>query len=106
VEPTCEVRLQGEIYQRTKRSGSDKTRQEEAERTSYIFCDASKTGYGAVAYQKQGSIIALIAAQSKVAPLPKKSMSIPRLELLSNAMATLLGQYIRDQHWTNHAAHV
>ncbi len=33
-------------------------------------------------------------------------MSIPRLELLSNAMATLLGQYIRDQHWTNHAAHV
>jgi hypothetical protein len=33
----------------------------------------------------------LIAAKSKVAPLPKKSMTIPRLELLSNLMATMLG---------------
>jgi hypothetical protein len=72
----------------------------------HIFCDASETGYGAVVYQKQGSTIALIAAKSKVAPLPKKSMSIPRLELLSNVMATLLGQYVREQHRTDHAAHI
>jgi hypothetical protein len=29
----------------------------------HIFCDASEIGYGAVAYEKQGSTIALIAAK-------------------------------------------
>ena len=72
----------------------------------HIFCDASETAYGAVAYEKQGSKIALIAAKSKVAPLPKKAISIPRLELLSNVMATILGQTICDQHKQSHKTHV
>jgi hypothetical protein len=67
-------------------TGIDSTKPSEL----HIFCDASETAYGAVAYEKQGQTIALIAAKSKVAPLPKKSITIPRLELLSNVMATML----------------
>lgn len=64
----------------------------------HIFCDASEIGNWAVAYEKRRSTIAIIAVKSKVALIPKKAISILRLELRSNLLTTLLAQYIRDQH--------
>lgn len=63
----------------------------------HIFCDASELAYGAVAYEVQGNNIAMIAAKSRVAPSPKRALTIPRLELLSNLLATTLGEYITKQ---------
>ena len=68
----------------------------------HIFCDASEQAYGAVAYEVQNGQISLIAAKTRVAPAPKRALSIPRLELLSNLIATELGRYILKQHQTNH----
>lgn len=58
----------------------------------HIFCDASEDAYGVVAYEIQVEKIALIAAKSRVVPNPKRSLSIPRLELLSNLIATTLSE--------------
>lgn len=37
-------------------------------RELHIFCDASELAYGAVAYEVQDSTVALVAANSRVAP--------------------------------------
>ena len=47
----------------------------------YLFCDASKEAYGFVAYNVQDSKSCIAFAKAKVAP--KKSKSLPTLELLS-----------------------
>ena len=68
----------------------------------HIFCDASEQAYGAVAYEVQNGQISLIAAKTRVAPAPKRALSILRLELLSNLIATELGKYILTQHRTKY----
>ena len=54
--------------------------------TLHTFVDASQSAYGAVVYAKHiyhsgGTSCRLIAAKTRISPL--KSMSIPRLELMS-----------------------
>jgi hypothetical protein len=63
----------------------------------HIFCDASELAYGAVAYEVQGNNVAMILPKSRVAPSPKRALNIPRLELLSNLLASTLGEYISKQ---------
>lgn len=43
-----------------------------------------------------------MAAKKRVAPAPKRALSIPRLELLSNLIAAQLGKYVVNQHGTDH----
>ena len=59
----------------------------------YGFADASETGYGAVVYarilhQDATITLTLVAAKAKVAP--KKSVTMPRLELLGSLMLSKL----------------
>jgi hypothetical protein len=50
-----------------------------------------------VAYERQNGRDVIIAAKSRVAPVPKRTITIPRLELLSNLIATNLAEYIQAQ---------
>ena len=59
----------------------------------YVFCDASKKGYGANVYirvPKDSNIfeVCLVISRAKVAPL--KIVSIPRLELLGARLGARL----------------
>ena len=69
----------------------------------HVFCDASKEGFGAVAYRRvvgkdKKPHVAIIAAKSHVVPLnPQRSShhnSIPRLELVAAHKAIVLRQAI------------
>ena len=66
----------------------------------HIFGDASEAGYGAVAYIREESNgshkTALLCSKTVVAPLPKKEVSLPRLELLSSLLAVQLGEFIKN----------
>jgi hypothetical protein len=66
----------------------------------HVFGDASEAAYGAVAYarlQLENGIpyTILLASKMRVAPLPKKKVTLPRLELLSSLLAIRLGEKIR-----------
>ncbi|XP_045034376.1 uncharacterized protein LOC123475569 [Daphnia magna] len=66
----------------------------------HVFGDASEAAYGAVAYARlrlENGIpyTILLASKTRVAPLPKKKVTLPRLELLSSLLATRLGEKIR-----------
>jgi hypothetical protein len=39
----------------------------------------------------------LIACKARVAPSPKRSVTIPRIELLGNLIASTLGNYLRTE---------
>ncbi|XP_045033919.1 uncharacterized protein LOC123475376 [Daphnia magna] len=67
----------------------------------HVFGDASKTAYGAVAYARLQSkngdtIIQFLASKTKVVPLPKKKVTLPRLELLSSLLAARLGEKLKN----------
>ena len=66
----------------------------------HIFGDASEAGYGAVAYireERNGRFeTELLCSKTVVAPLPKKEVSLPRLELLSSLLAVQLGESIKN----------
>jgi hypothetical protein len=66
----------------------------------HVFGDASEAAYGAVAYARlqleNGTpYTILLASKTRVAPLPKKKVTLPRLELLSSLLAIRLGEKIR-----------
>jgi len=66
----------------------------------HVFGDASESAYGAVAYARlqpeNGTpYTILLASKTRVAPLPKKKVTLPRLELLSSLLAIRLGEKIR-----------
>ncbi|XP_057377381.2 uncharacterized protein LOC130698716, partial [Daphnia carinata] len=60
----------------------------------HLFCDASDDAYSVAAYLENGKETKLLCSKTRVAPDPKKSVSTPRLELLSNLLAVRLGEYI------------
>ena len=65
----------------------------------HMFCDASESAFGAVAYLKsvneKHSDLTFIAAKTRVAPL--KQISIVRLELQGAVMASRLAAAIREE---------
>lgn len=66
----------------------------------HVIGDASEAAYGAVAYarlqNKNGDItIHFLTSKTKVVPLPKKKVTLPRLELLSSLLAARLGEKIK-----------
>ena len=72
--------------------------QEQIPTEIHIFCDASEDGYGAAVYLLQKSTefppeAHLFCSKTRIAPSPKKSMTIPRLELISNLLAARLAKY-------------
>lgn len=74
----------------------------------HIFGDASKKGYGTVAYireERDGKIeTRFLCSKTVVAPPKKKEVSLPRLELLSSLLAVRLGESIKNamhgRQWT------
>ncbi|XP_057369923.1 uncharacterized protein LOC130691034 [Daphnia carinata] len=60
----------------------------------HLFCDASDDAYSVAAYIQNGAQTRLLCSKTRIAPDPKKSVSTPRLELLSNLLAARLGKYI------------
>ena len=65
-----------------------------------MFGDASEAAYGAVAYARLKKIkedpnVVLLTSKTKVAPLPKRKVTLPRLELLSSLLAVRLGEAVR-----------
>ncbi|XP_045034397.1 uncharacterized protein LOC123475587 [Daphnia magna] len=62
----------------------------------HLFCDASNDAYSVVAYLQRidGEDPVMLCSKTRVAPDPKKSVSIPRLELLSGLLAARLGSYV------------
>ena len=63
------------------------------------FCDASERGIGTSAYvgvkNEEGKMETnLLCSKTNVAPLPKKTISIPRLELMTALKGAQIGDYI------------
>ncbi|XP_042575337.1 uncharacterized protein LOC122136428 [Cyprinus carpio] len=71
----------------------------EAERELHIFCDASETAYGSVAYlrtEHQGQVeVAFIHARSRVSP--KRQQSMPRLELCAALTGAQLAKILHNE---------
>ena len=71
----------------------------------HVFGDASERGDGAVAYirEKRNGVYAteLVCSKTVVAPLPKKAVSLPRLELLSSLLAVRLGESLKNALYDN-----
>jgi hypothetical protein len=66
----------------------------------HVFGDASEAAYGAVAYvrlqrENEKPFNTFLVSKTKVAPLPKRKVTLPRLELLSSLLAVLLGEAVR-----------
>ena len=66
----------------------------------HVFGDASEAAYGAVAYARlqkknENPYVIILTSKTKVAPLPKKKVTLPRLELLSSLLAIRLGEAVR-----------
>jgi len=60
----------------------------------HIFCDASENGLGAVAYfRSKNRSCNLLASRSRIAP-PRKTVSLPRLELIACEIGAHLAHYI------------
>ena len=67
-----------------------------------IFSDASKCGYGAVAYchtfdEKEGKWVSnIVCARSRIAPA-RKMLTIPKKELSGCLVAAELGQFLHEE---------
>jgi hypothetical protein len=66
----------------------------------HVFGDASEAAYGAVAYVRlqranEKPFTTFLVSKTKVAPLPKRKVTLPRLELLSSLLAVRLGEAVR-----------
>ena len=70
-----------------------------SDRELHIFCDASESAYGVVAYLKvtsdDGVFISILLGKSRVAPL--KTISIPRLELTAATLAAKMSRFIKEE---------
>ncbi|XP_064087427.1 uncharacterized protein LOC135202106 [Macrobrachium nipponense] len=58
----------------------------------HIFCDASITAYGCVAYRASGKTSSLIIAKGRVAPI--KELTVPKLELMALLLGARLCEFI------------
>ena len=58
----------------------------------HVFCDASTKAHGAVAYTKPRNrkFTRLVCCKTRTAPFPKNEVSLPRLELLSAELGSVL----------------
>ena len=68
----------------------------------HIFCDSSENAYAAVCYlrsmSESGDVhVALVASRSRVAPMGKKKLSIPRLELQAAVLAVRLSTTVQQE---------
>ena len=66
----------------------------------HVFGDTSEAAYGAVAYARlqkknENPYVIILTSKTKVASLPKKKVTLPRLELLSSLLAIRLGEAVR-----------
>ncbi len=59
--------------------------------------------YARLQKMNEDPYVVLLTSKTKVAPLPKRKVTLPRLELLSSLMAVRLGEAVRKalhiQHW-------
>ncbi len=67
-----------------------------------MFGNASEAAYGAVAYarlqmENEKPFTAFLVSKTKVALLPKRKITLPRLELLSSLLAVRLGEAVRNR---------
>jgi L-rhamnose mutarotase len=74
----------------------------------HVFGDASEATYGSVAYAQlqkmnEDPYVVLLTSKTKVVPLPKRKVTLPRLELLRPLLAVRFGEAVRKalhiQHW-------
>ena len=73
-----------------------------------VFGDASESAYGTVAYVRirgQGDATTrILCSKTRVAPSPKKKVSLPRLELLASVLAARLAfsiiEAVDDRNWS------
>ena len=68
---------------------------EEEQPELHIFCDASKTGYGTVAYLRTTRSVNLIFSKTRVAPL--KEITIPRMELLAALLGSRVAKFLKKE---------
>ena len=62
----------------------------------HVFCDASKEGYGTVAYLREiGGSVNVIFSKTRVAPV--KELSIPRLELLAVLLGSRVATFLEKE---------
>lgn len=61
-----------------------------------VFSDASEDAYATAIYVLGANGPRLLVSKTRIAPQPKKSTSIPRLELLSNLLAARLTSYVTE----------
>ena len=74
----------------------------------HVFGDASESAYGTVAYVRirgQGDVTTrILCSKTRVAPSPKKKVSLPRLELLASVLAARLAfsiiEAVGDRKWS------
>ena len=66
----------------------------------HVFCDASRKAYGCVCYfrfkDKEGKKCSFICGKSRLAPISKNTLTIPRLELQAAVLATRMKVAIFD----------
>ena len=60
----------------------------------HVFCDASQSSYGAVAYFAEGEKINFVMAKSRLAPI--KSPTLPQLELTAINIGAKLAKFIKE----------
>lgn len=80
--------------------GPAKTGEEPSSQELHIFCDASEQAYGSVAYLRptdgHGEVsVSFVMARSRVAP--KKTISIPRLELCAALTGSQLAHLLQSE---------
>ena len=74
----------------------------------HVFGDASESAYGTVAYVRirgQGDATTrILCSKTRVAPSPKKKVSLPRLEFLASVLAARLAfpiiEAVGDRNWS------
>ena len=67
---------------------------------THLFCDVSSEAYGTVAYVRQrlpnGDVQArLLCSKNRVAPTPRNSLSLPRLELMGCLLGAKLCRFLK-----------
>ena len=60
------------------------------------FCDSSMSAYGAMTYIRHNKQTALVMAKTRVRPLSKGDITLPRLELMSILLGTRLTRFIEQ----------
>lgn len=61
-----------------------------------MFCDASNDAYSVLACLKRWNETQMLCSKTSIAPDPKRSVSIPRLELLNELLAARLSQQVEE----------